>query len=280
MEITINLDRATKLEALGLIALLGTVYGITPHEAQAASVGVPQRPLVPQPSAPASAGAAASPTVPAVQAVGVPTLPSDTTDPATDDDASEEAADPSIPVPAVDATGLPWDARIHAEKDGHGIITNKGVWRARRGVNDKAYIKGIEAELRARTPVAPVAPPAPPAPPTVAEVPPTPPAPPAPPAPPPVAAEVPAVPVAPPAPPAPPPAAEAPAAPAAPGEEPVETFGQLMAWLGKQMEAKRISLANIKEMTDALGLKSINDLQANPAFLPMAIAQLRSLVPA
>lgn len=44
-----------------------------------------------------------------------------------------------------DNTGLPWDARIHADPRS---ITTKGVFRAKRGV-DKQLVAQVEAELRA-----------------------------------------------------------------------------------------------------------------------------------
>lgn len=51
--------------------------------------------------------------------------------------------------PTVDALGLPWDARIHATgKDGGGIMTDKSVWRKKRGLNQLIEHKVI-AELRA-----------------------------------------------------------------------------------------------------------------------------------
>lgn len=44
-----------------------------------------------------------------------------------------------------DASGLPWDARIHADPRS---LTTKKVWRAKRGV-DKQLVAAVEAELRA-----------------------------------------------------------------------------------------------------------------------------------
>ena len=43
-----------------------------------------------------------------------------------------------------DSTGLPHDARIHSTP---AVITTKGVWRAKRGV-DKQLVAQVEAELR------------------------------------------------------------------------------------------------------------------------------------
>lgn len=62
-------------------------------------------------------------------------------------------AQPNIPplpqaAPAIvlDAEGLPWDERIHA---GTKEKTAKGVWKARRNVNDAAAIQRVKSELLA-----------------------------------------------------------------------------------------------------------------------------------
>lgn len=47
----------------------------------------------------------------------------------------------------LDVNGLPWDERIHS---GAKSKTDSGAWRARKGVNDATFIKGVEAELHAR----------------------------------------------------------------------------------------------------------------------------------
>lgn len=69
---------------------------------------------------------------------------------APDDDDDSNDAGPSIGATlaagTVDAAGLPWDGRIHSEKQGQ---TDKGLWRKRRGA-DTALIASVEAELRAR----------------------------------------------------------------------------------------------------------------------------------
>lgn len=46
----------------------------------------------------------------------------------------------------LDATGLPWDARIHA---GSKVKNADGSWRQRRGLNDDALLRRVETELRA-----------------------------------------------------------------------------------------------------------------------------------
>lgn len=89
-----------------------------------------------------------TPLAPAVVApvTGI-TLPQDA------DDDENGAADANAP--AVDAKGLPWDARIHAKTK---ATVADGTWRARRGV-DAATVVVVEAELRGRMGVAPPAPP-------------------------------------------------------------------------------------------------------------------------
>lgn len=59
---------------------------------------------------------------------------------------------PAPPAPAasaspagVDSTGLPWDERIHS---GTKAVNADGTWRARRGLNNPALVKEVEAELR------------------------------------------------------------------------------------------------------------------------------------
>lgn len=60
----------------------------------------------------------------------------------------------AAPSGEVDSSGLPYDARIHAETK----AKNKdGTWRGRRGVDD-ATIAGVTAELRARAPITVVQP--------------------------------------------------------------------------------------------------------------------------
>lgn len=68
------------------------------------------------------------------------------------------AATSASGTPTKDATGLPWDARIHSTP---ASLTAKGVWRSKRGVDD-ALVASVTAELKGA--VLPAAPPAPPAP--------------------------------------------------------------------------------------------------------------------
>lgn len=86
----------------------------------------------------------------------------------------------SIDSAALDSSGLPWDARIHASTK--GVIAD-GTWRRKKGV-DEAEFERVKAELLAakgNVPPAPMAPAAPAAP--AADVPPAPTAPAAPAAP-------------------------------------------------------------------------------------------------
>jgi hypothetical protein len=64
---------------------------------------------------------------------------------ATGDD-GDETGPVNVNAPAVDKDGLPWDERIHSSNK---ALTDKGVWRKRRGV-PTATITAVEAELRAR----------------------------------------------------------------------------------------------------------------------------------
>lgn len=58
-------------------------------------------------------------------------------------------APPAEP-PSVDASGLPWDARIHSESK---ATVADGTWRKRRNV-DPELVKQVEAELRGESHVA------------------------------------------------------------------------------------------------------------------------------
>lgn len=81
---------------------------------------------------------------------------------ATEEPPAPPAAGPGDPV-EVDVNGMPWDGRIHTANKAK---TQKGVWKARRGVDD-AERSRVEAELRtamaAHAPTEQAAPPPPPA---------------------------------------------------------------------------------------------------------------------
>lgn len=103
----------------------------------------PEAPAVTR-SAPAPAPSA--PEAPATVAADIPPPPFVLPEP------------PAAP-PSVDASGLPWDARIHSESK---ATVADGTWRKRRGV-DPELVKQVEAELRGEAPtIADI--PAPPAP--------------------------------------------------------------------------------------------------------------------
>lgn len=60
-------------------------------------------------------------------------------------DETDEAGDTPVAPGTLDKTGLQWDDRIHSTP---ATLTTKQVWRAKRGVTDKALIAQVEAELR------------------------------------------------------------------------------------------------------------------------------------
>jgi hypothetical protein len=67
---------------------------------------------------------------------------------AEDDDNADTTSDVAVAPGTLDSTNLPWDERIHSKP---AALTDKGVWRAKRGVGkDKAFVASVEAELRAR----------------------------------------------------------------------------------------------------------------------------------
>lgn len=118
----------------------------------APSVPVPPSPAADVPAAPSPASATAVPPAPPAAA------------PAPSAGGSVNAAGKQL-----DGRGLPWDSRIHSTP---ATLTDKGVWRKRRGLNDEALVQRIEAELRAGqavpAPVAAAATPAVPVPPAPA----------------------------------------------------------------------------------------------------------------
>lgn len=162
---------------------------------------------------------------------------------------------PADEPPEFDASGLPWDGRIHSESR---ALVADGTWRKRRGV-DAEIVKQVEAELRGalvgevpqdaglrgcpassyitdESAFAPQGAPAPTLPP-----------------PPPPALEV-----APPAPPAP---------PAAPAPQ-----GRTIADLSAAVAAGRIELPELLEMAQRQGAKDIISLSTNPAALAAVLA--------
>lgn len=155
----------------------------------------------------------------------------------------------TTPASSADVTGLPWDERIHAANK----ATNAdGRWRKKKGLNDEAFIKRIEGELRAGVPG--VVPPAPPA-------------------------QAPAAPVAPPAPVQ---QAVAPVAPPVPPADPnvVATFEQLMAWVTPHMTTNRIPYNVVTGVVQEMGLNTLADLRGAVEMIPLVHAALQAKLPA
>jgi hypothetical protein len=144
----------------------------------------------------------------------------------------------------LDAEGLPWDERIHA---GTKTKTQKGVWTARKGVNDDALVNSVKAQLRAQVggTSAPVAPsiPAPQLPGAVA-----------------LPAVAPVAPVL-------PPLTAGPSAPAVALPAP-ETFEQLMPRVAAAVGNGLIPPNALQTAFAGLGLQSTEHLQQNPAYVP------------
>jgi hypothetical protein len=125
---------------------------ITPEDnpetgAPAAPSAIPLPPEVPAPSI---AAADVFPIAPAVPQASIPQPPPVPAPPAAT--APPPAAVPSAPAAPtnhasgvqLDKRGLPHDVRIHSKEP---TLTESGVWRKRRGLNDEAYVKRIEEEL-------------------------------------------------------------------------------------------------------------------------------------
>jgi hypothetical protein len=169
---------------LPLAAAVPVPLAATPS---AASVfGGAAAPSVPvPPPAPSTAVVAPPPTAPAAPTAGSPPLPPVGLPPAPPTvPAAAAPAAPAAPTsPAgieLDSEGVPWDGRIHGSTKAKNA---DGTWRQKRGLNDPALKKRVEAELKAAlaagtltaAAAAPVAPPpvvVPPAPPAAAVAPP------------------------------------------------------------------------------------------------------------
>lgn len=222
-----------------------------PAAPSAASVfgGAAAAPSVPvPPPAPSTAAVAPLPTAPAATATS-PTPPTANVPPAPP--TASAAPVPSAPAaptnPAgveVDSEGIPWDGRIHGSTRAKNT---DGTWRQKRGLNDPALKKRIEAELRAAMAAGTVVPPASPAIPPAAAVPPAPPVP---------------------APPA------APAPVAAPPVPQVDTFPTLIARLTPHMRPDRLTDAHIAQVLASLGqtppITGIAQLAVRPDLVPAA----------
>lgn len=180
---------------------------------------------------------------------------------------SAPAAAPAGGSVELDATGLPWDARIHSEKKSKNA---DGSWRGRRGVPPQT-ITAVREELRRALGAPAAAPPppaanagnAPPAPPAADAGPSSAPASVAPPAAPPPSDAAPAVPPAPAAP-TPPASDPTPSAPLAPAAE----FARVMRKVTEAQTAGRITADLTTGAVQATGLTALRDLLARPDLIP------------
>ena len=223
--------------------------GFNPFAAQAtpAAEGSAVVP-VPPPPAPSTAVAEAPPTAPVAPPVtSAPTVavpPAPPTVPAAAAPAAPAA--PSSPAGIeVDADGLPWDARIHANSKEGKPKNADGRWRQRRGLNDAALKARVEAELRQAMGAA-------------ASVP--------------VVPTVPAPPVAVPTAPAPAaPAASTTAAPPAPSEEAAPQF---LARVGGMLASGALTQDRLNAALASAGLSTMAQLIVAPALIPVVRAQI------
>lgn len=163
----------------------------------------------------------------------------------------------SATAPELDVTGLPWDARIHAETKSKN---KDGSWRSKRNM-DKAFLATIEAQLRQA-----MGAPAAPAVATVASNPAV------------TAAPV-VVPIVPPAMPAVPQPSTPPAMPgpsvAAAANTAGETFAEFMARLAPNFAADPLNMtAKMSAALQQHGLSAIGQLSARPDLIPAVSAAL------
>jgi hypothetical protein len=147
----------------------------------------------------------------------------------------------------VDATGLPWDARIHASGEGGTKPKNAdGKWRKKRGLNDAALVARVEQELRATMaagqPVAQVQPQA--------------------------------------AAPQQPPAQVQPPAPAAGPQPAPATFEQLMPRITAATLAGTLPQGALLQAVTAYALPNIPALSSRPDLVPSVWTYLQSMYPA
>jgi len=202
---------------------------------------------------------------------------------------------PAAPAPApatvpagapveLDKDGLPWDKRIHATgADKKGVITQKGVWRSKKGVPSD-LVTSVTAELRQTYPqppkggAAPAPAPAPiPLPPAAA--PPAPPAAPSPPAAAPPVTPPPTAPTVTPAAPAsagPGPTVSPPEASASPSSAPthVQEFARVMGIATKAQTAGTLTPETVTALVQQAGGATVADLMKSPALLPVFEALL------
>lgn len=173
----------------------------------------------------------------------------------------------------VDASGIPWDARIHASTK---TKTADGCWKKKRGVPDEERDR-VEAELKA-TMAAPAA-----AAPEASS--PTPPPAPEPssPAPEASAPSAPAAPAPAPTPEAPAPAAPEAASPTPPPAAPAQgsiTFPELMQKVTGATSAGKLNNETINYVLQEHGIASLPLLAARPDLLPSVAAKLDEYIAA
>ncbi len=134
----LQIDLSSREEIAAAVPLLQLILAGTPEVAA---------PLAPP--APGTAVAAALPTAPVVMLATFP-APSVPLPPAMPAPMAAAPMAPAAPTTLasgveLDSTGLPWDERIHASTKTKLV---SGEWKAKRGINDEALVKSIEAELR------------------------------------------------------------------------------------------------------------------------------------
>ena len=254
-----DIDLTDKTEIQAAIALLQAIAGdAVPLSAPAGEIAQDAAAVfgaTPLPGAPSAAAAAPLPTAPAGLpgiSTPLPGLPAPAAHIAAAALVPGGAAAAALIPPAsgveLDSTGLPWDERIHASTK---TKTQKGVWTARRGVNDEAFIKSVEAELRATVQsAAPLAQTLP----GIAAA----------------AANTPSEAMALPG---------ASALPAAASADP-QTFEQLMPRVTQASIAGLIPPTALQQVCGLLGLQSVVALQTSPEYVPHVWAQLKANYPA
>jgi hypothetical protein len=144
----------------------------------------------------------------------------------------------------LDASGFPWDERIHASSK---ALNADGTWRQKRGLNS-SVLADVTAELRVKYPM---------------------------PAPAPVVAPAPAVPLPPPATAA---AAEVviPPPPATAEPEVPVNFAQLMPHITAALRDKHLTMTQIIEACQAVGVPALPALGGRPDLVPTVFSLLFS----
>lgn len=213
-------------------------------------------PFVLPTAAPSTAGANPFQTAPEVPTAGAPSLPTGTFPSVPPIGAPGSVPTAGVTLPAspasgveLDPDGLPWDARIHASTKTKNA---DGRWKAKKGINDPAFVAQVKAQLLAGVqsagqtqPTAPFVPAAAPAPFV-----------------PPAVPSLPAQPVA-------------PSASAAP-----TTFEQFMARATPASLHGVIPPDAVQKAVAACGLPSVVTLQAHPEHVPVVWGLLQQQYPA